>query len=65
MTPDGLPIVGTLADGSNVLVASGHAMLGLTMAPTTARVIRGLVTGTEAEDPETSPARFRRRPRAV
>jgi D-amino-acid dehydrogenase len=65
MTPDGLPIVGTLADGSNVLVASGHAMLGLTMAPTTARVIRGLVTGTEAEDPETSPARFRRRPRAA
>jgi D-amino-acid dehydrogenase len=61
MTPDGLPIVGPIAVGSNVLVASGHAMLGLTMAPTTARVIRGLVAGTEPEDPETSPARFRSR----
>jgi D-amino-acid dehydrogenase len=66
MTPDGLPIVGPIAEGCNVLVASGHAMLGLTQAPTTARVIRGMVAGTEPEDPETSPARFRRRrPRAA
>jgi D-amino-acid dehydrogenase len=66
MTPDGLPIVGALAPGSNVLVASGHAMLGLTMAPTTARAIRGLVSGSEPEDAETAPGRFRRtRPHAA
>jgi D-amino-acid dehydrogenase len=58
MTPDGLPVVGTLAPGSNVIVASGHGMLGLTLAPTTARTVRGLVSGHNVEDPETSPARF-------
>ena len=58
MTPDGLPVVGALADGSNVLVASGHGMLGLTLAPTTARAIRSQVTRGAVEDPEISPARF-------
>ncbi|MFI7063142.1 NAD(P)/FAD-dependent oxidoreductase [Kribbella sp. NPDC050124] len=60
MTPDGLPVVGPLTDGGNVWVASGHGMLGLTQAPATAQAIRRLVRG-EAADPETSPARFRRR----
>jgi D-amino-acid dehydrogenase len=60
MTPDGLPVVGPLSDGANVWVASGHGMLGFTLAPTTARTIRHLVRGETAPDPETSPARFRR-----
>jgi D-amino-acid dehydrogenase len=60
MTPDGLPVVGPLTEGSNVWVASGHGMLGLTQAPTTALAIRRLLRG-EAADPEFSPARFRRR----
>jgi D-amino-acid dehydrogenase len=60
MTPDGLPVVGPLIDGGNVWVASGHGMLGLTQAPTTALAIRRLVRG-EAADPDLSPARFRRR----
>lgn len=50
MTPDGLPIIGPLARGSNTLLATGHAMLGLTQAPATARVIRDLVrTGRDPE----------------
>lgn len=61
MTPDGLPVVGPLADDANVWVASGHGMLGLTLAPTTARTIRRLVRGEPPPDPETSPTRFRRR----
>jgi D-amino-acid dehydrogenase len=60
MTPDGLPVVGPLTDHGNVWVASGHGMLGLTQAPTTARAIRRLVRG-EAADPAISPARFRHR----
>jgi D-amino-acid dehydrogenase len=60
MTPDGLPVVGPLSDDGNVWVASGHGMLGLTQAPTTALAIRQLVRG-EAADPQTSPARFRGR----
>ena len=61
MTPDGLPVVGPLADGLNVWVASGHAMLGLTLAPTTAREIRELVRGERQPDPRTGVQRFRRR----
>jgi D-amino-acid dehydrogenase len=60
MTPDGLPIIGPLPDGANVWVASGHGMLGLTLAPTTARSIRSLVRGSNEPDPQTSPERFRR-----
>lgn len=60
MTPDGLPVVGTLAPGSNVVVASGHGMLGLTLAPSTARTVRTIVRGDgSAEDPRVSPTRFR------
>ena len=42
MTADGLPIVGRLSPDSNVLVASGHGMLGLTLAPSTAKTVRDL-----------------------
>jgi D-amino-acid dehydrogenase len=61
MTPDGVPVIGVLADGANVWVATGHAMLGLTLAPTTARIIRELVRGDRRPDPATSPQRFTRR----
>lgn len=47
MTPDGLPIIGRLPTMANAYVATGHAMLGLTQAPATARVIRDLVRGHE------------------
>jgi D-amino-acid dehydrogenase len=61
MTPDGLPVIGPLADGLNAWIASGHAMLGLTLAPTTAREIRELVRGDRAPDPRTAVDRFVRR----
>ncbi|MFD1544888.1 NAD(P)/FAD-dependent oxidoreductase [Nonomuraea guangzhouensis] len=60
MTPDGLPIVGRLYEGGNVWVASGHGMLGLTLAPSTARMIQRLVRGEAEEDPLISPRRFQR-----
>jgi D-amino-acid dehydrogenase len=61
MTPDGLPVVGPLTGDGNIWVATGHAMLGLTLAPTTAREIRGLVRGDRRPNPGTSAQRFRRR----
>lgn len=39
MTPDGLPCIGRLRPYNNVIVAAGHAMLGITLAPATAEVV--------------------------
>ncbi len=50
MTPDGLPIIGRLAATPNAIVATGHAMLGLTQAPATARAVRNLVRGEPVPD---------------
>lgn len=35
MTPDGIPIIEPMSDTQNVVVATGHGMLGLSMAPAT------------------------------
>ncbi|MFJ8540289.1 NAD(P)/FAD-dependent oxidoreductase [Streptomyces sp. NPDC093591] len=45
MTPDGLPVIGPLPGKDNVLVASGHSMLGVTLAPATADLISAEVAG--------------------
>ncbi|WP_171110100.1 MULTISPECIES: FAD-dependent oxidoreductase [Streptomyces] len=45
MTPDGLPVIGPLPGRENVLVASGHSMLGVTLAPVTADIIAAEVAG--------------------
>ena len=39
MTPDGLPVIGKIQNLENLFVATGHAMLGITLAPTTGRMI--------------------------
>jgi D-amino-acid dehydrogenase len=44
MTPDGLPYLGPVPDHPRVVVAAGHNMLGLTLAPVTGRVVAGLIT---------------------
>jgi D-amino-acid dehydrogenase len=43
MTPDGLPVIGPLPGRDNVIVASGHAMLGVTLAPATAELVAAMV----------------------
>jgi D-amino-acid dehydrogenase len=60
--PDGLPIVGA-ADGiDNLYLATGHAMLGIALAPVTGEIVADLVTGaTPRHDIERfAPSRFRR-----
>lgn len=44
MLPDGLPAIGRAPTLPNLFVASGHAMLGVTLGPTTAVVIADLMT---------------------
>ncbi len=43
-SPDGLPIVGR-TEVENVVLATGHGMMGLTLAPVTARLVGEIVTG--------------------
>jgi D-amino-acid dehydrogenase len=45
MVPDGKPVIGPTPAFDNVLVAAGHGMLGLSMAPATGRLVTELLTG--------------------
>ena len=60
--PDGLPIVGRPARVENLILATGHAMMGLTLAPVTGRLVAELVTGREPSHDlaPLSPDRFKR-----
>lgn len=44
LTPDGLPVIGRLPGLENGFIASGHAMLGVTMAPVTAKLISDMIS---------------------
>lgn len=46
--PDGLPIVGPAPGLSGLVLATGHAMMGLTLAPITGRLVAELVSGRPA-----------------
>lgn len=43
VTPDGIPIIGRSTLHTNLIVATGHAMLGLTLGPATGQLVAGLV----------------------
>jgi len=45
MTPDGLPLIGRAPGLSNVIIAAGHAMLGVTLGPATGEAVVGLIDG--------------------
>jgi D-amino-acid dehydrogenase len=44
-SPDGLPYVGRFAAYDNLSVASGHAMMGLSLGPITGRVMAEILSG--------------------
>ena len=56
MTYDGLPVIDWSPRYANVLLAAGHNMLGLSMAPATGKLVTALVAGTT---PEVDPAPYR------
>lgn len=43
MVPDGLPVIGKAAPESNVVIATGHAMLGVTLGPVTGEMVAALL----------------------
>lgn len=44
-SPDGMPYIGRLSGLSNVIVATGHAMMGLSLGPATGFLVNELVSG--------------------
>jgi D-amino-acid dehydrogenase len=59
MSVDGLPIVGPLAGVEGLSVATGHGMLGLTLAPVTGDIVaRHVLEGGDPRTEALSPARF-------
>lgn len=59
-TPDGMPYIGPLKSGSAVIMATGHAMMGLSLAPVTGRIVKDLLTGISSGPAlnKTEPSRF-------
>lgn len=55
MVPDGVPIIGPVPAQPNVWMATGHGMLGLSMATGTGRLVAELVTRTS---PHVDPAPY-------
>ena len=60
VTTDGLPIIRRSSKDPRVVIATGHAMLGVTLAPLTAEWVRMLVTGTKCQSRSSlRPGRFK------
>ncbi|MFN4180019.1 MAG: NAD(P)/FAD-dependent oxidoreductase [Armatimonadota bacterium] len=60
-TPDGLPIIGRPSDLDNLIIASGHGILGISLGPITGKIVAQMVCG-ESLDYDLkllSPDRFR------
>jgi D-amino-acid dehydrogenase len=62
-TPDGLPVIGRAPGVENLVLATGHAMLGITLAPVTGELVADIVTGAPPRHALESlrPGRFRHR----
>jgi D-amino-acid dehydrogenase len=45
LAPDGLPMIGRWSAYDNLYVATGHGMVGITLAPITGEAIAGLIVG--------------------
>jgi D-amino-acid dehydrogenase len=56
MTPDSLPLIGPSPAMSNVMIAAGHNMLGLSMAPATGRLVAELL---DRREPHLNPFPYR------
>ena len=58
-TPDGLPVICRSSDFENLIVAVGHAMLGMSLGPITGKLVSQLVESTKM-DMEIRPFRMER-----
>jgi len=56
-SPDGLPYIGKLPKLDNVVVATGHAMMGLSLGPVTGKMVTDLLDGSAQTNPKLAVAR--------
>lgn len=61
VSPDGLPYIGRPNRWDNLFVATGHAMMGVSLAPATAKIVADLLAGQPSPIPSPllSPDRYR------
>jgi len=45
VSPDGLPYIGRAGKYSNLIIATGHGMMGMSMGPVTGKLVSELMTG--------------------
>lgn len=45
VSPDGIPYLGRVTELSNLIAATGHAMMGLSLGPVSGRLVADLLTG--------------------
>jgi D-amino-acid dehydrogenase len=59
-SPDGLPYIGRTRKRPNLTIAAGHAMMGMTLAPITGKIVSELLCGEEPafDIAQLSPDRF-------
>jgi D-amino-acid dehydrogenase len=59
-SPDGLPYIGRTERATNLVIAAGHAMMGLSLGPITGKLVAQIVSGGRTEMPLglLSPERF-------
>mgnify|MGYP000041202876 CR=1 FL=1 len=56
-SPDGLPYLGRIPQASNVVVATGHGMMGVSLAPVTGQIVADLLDVEDASE-QLLPNRF-------
>ena len=62
MTPDGKPLIGSVPGSERVIVATGHNMLGLSLAAATGTLVSDLVRNGPGAGPRAfAPSRFHQR----
>jgi D-amino-acid dehydrogenase len=44
-SPDGLPYIGTFPQCTNLVAATGHAMIGISLAPITGKLVSEILSG--------------------
>lgn len=47
VSPDGMPYIGRTQRWKNLTIATGHAMMGLSLAPVTGKIVSDLIVGEE------------------